>query len=50
MHVLTIIKQKFRPVYKVTGNQTVEEAINLMAAKKVSALIVTDPGPLKWKK
>jgi len=42
MDVLTILQQKSRPVYTVTNTQTVDDAINLMVAKKVSALIVTD--------
>jgi CBS domain-containing protein len=42
MDVRAILKQKSRPVYTVTNNQTVDDAINLMVAKKVSALIVTD--------
>ena len=44
MDVLAILKQKSRPVYTVTNNQTVEDAINLMVAKNVNALIVTDKG------
>ena len=44
MDVLAILKQKSRPVYTVTINQTVDDAINLMAAKNVRALIVTDKG------
>ena len=42
MDVLAILKQKSRPVYTVTINKSVDDAINLMAAEKVSALIVTD--------
>jgi len=42
MDVLAILKQKSRPVYTVTNEQTVDDAINLMAAKNVRALIVTD--------
>ena len=44
MDVLAILKQKSRPVYTVTINKSVDDAINLMAAEKVSALIVTDKG------
>ena len=42
MDVLAILKQKSRPVYTVTINKSVDDAINLMTAEKVSALIVTD--------
>jgi len=42
MDVLAILKQTSRPVYTVTINKSVDDAINLMAAEKVSALIVTD--------
>jgi len=42
MDVLAILKQKSRPVYTVTINKSVDDAIHLMAAEKVSALIVTD--------
>ena len=42
MDVLTILKQKPHPVHTVAVNQSVEDAINLMAAKKVGALIITD--------
>ena len=44
MDVRAILKQKSRPVYTVTIDQTVEDAINLMAAEKASALIVIDKG------
>ena len=42
MQVQALLSQKIRRVYSIAGNQTVEEAANLMAAKKVSALVVTD--------
>ena len=42
MDVLAILQQKSRPVYTVAINQSVDDAINLMVAKKVGALIVTD--------
>lgn len=42
MDVLAILKQKPRPVFTVAINQSIDDAINLMDAKKVSALIVTD--------
>jgi CBS domain-containing protein len=44
MEVLAILKKNARPVYTVSTNQTVEDAINVMTAKKVSALIVTQEG------
>ena len=42
MDVLAILQQKSRPVYTVSINQSVDDAINIMEAKKVSALIVKD--------
>lgn len=42
MDVLAILKQKRRPVFTVAINQSIDDAINLMDAKKVRALIVTD--------
>jgi CBS domain-containing protein len=44
MDVRAILKQKSRPVYTVTIDQTVEDAVNLMVAEKASALIVIDKG------
>ena len=41
MDVLAILKQKSRPVYTVTINKSVDDAINLMAPEKVSALTDT---------
>lgn len=42
MKVHELLSQKARPVYTITIDQNVDDAINLMAAKKVSALIVTE--------
>lgn len=42
MKVHELLLQKARPVYTITGDQTVDDAINLMTAKKAGALIVTD--------
>lgn len=41
MEVLAILKKNARPVYTVSTDQTVEDAINVMTDKKVSALVVT---------
>ena len=37
-----LLREKGRPVYTMAGNQSVEDAVNLMSGKKVSALIVTE--------
>ena len=42
MDVRAILKQNPRPGYKITGDQSVDDAIKLMTAKKTSVLIVTD--------
>jgi len=42
MKVHELLSQKARPVYTITGDQTVDDAINLMTAKKAGALIVTE--------
>ena len=42
MEVLAKLKKFFRPVYTVTSDQTVDDAVNLMTAKNVNALIVTE--------
>jgi len=42
MKVRAILKQKSRPVYTITGDHSVDDAIKLMTAKKASALVVTD--------
>ena len=44
MNVHDLLKQKFRPVYTLGSNQSVDDAINLMTAEKTSALIVTEDG------
>ncbi|MGD8740168.1 MAG: CBS domain-containing protein [Desulfobacterales bacterium] len=36
------MSQKSRPVYTLSSDQTVDDAINLMTAQKVSALIITE--------
>ena len=35
---------KVRPVYTIAGHQTIDDAVHLMTAKKVSALVVTETG------
>lgn len=42
MDLRAILKQNPRPGYKITGDQSVDDAIKLMTAKKTSVLIVTD--------
>ena len=42
MQVQALLSRKVRPVYSIDSHQTVDEAAKLMAAKKVSALVVTD--------
>ena len=42
MQVQALLPGKVRPVYTIDGHQTVDEAANLMAGEKVSALIVTE--------
>ena len=42
MDVRAILKKKSRPVYTVSVDQYVDDAISLMAAKKVNALIVIE--------
>ena len=44
MKVHELLSQKARPVYTITGDQTVDDAINLMTAKKTGALIVIEAG------
>ena len=41
MDVLAILKKSARPVYTITTDQSVEDAIDIMTAKSVSALVVT---------
>jgi CBS domain-containing protein len=42
MKVHELLSQKARPVCTITSDQSVDDAINLMAAKKTGALIVTE--------
>ena len=42
MKVHELLSQKARPVCTISSDQTVEDAINLMTAKKTDALIVTE--------
>lgn len=42
MDVIAKLMKKSRPVYTVSVDQSVDEAISLMVTKKVDALIVTD--------
>ena len=42
MKMHELLQLKSRPVYMLKSDQTVDDAINLMTAKKTSALIVTE--------
>ena len=42
MKVQELLQLKFRPVYTLSSDQTVDDAINLMTAKKTGALIITE--------
>lgn len=42
MKVHELLQLKSRPVYTLSGDQSVDDAINLMTAEKASALIVTE--------
>lgn len=42
MKMHELLSQKARTVYTISSDQTVDDAINLMSAKKTSALIVTE--------
>ena len=42
MKVHELLPLKSRPVYTLSSDQTVDDAINLMTAEKASALIVTE--------
>ena len=42
MKVHELLSQKARPVYTITSDQTVDDAINLMTTKKAGALIVIE--------
>ena len=42
MEVLALLKDKARRVYTIASSQTVEDAICLMAGRKIRALLVTE--------
>ena len=42
MDVIAVLMNKSRPVYTVSADQSVDDAISLMVTEKVDALIVTD--------
>jgi len=42
MNVHELMQLKSRPVYMLSSDQSVDDAINLMTANKISALIVTE--------
>jgi signal-transduction protein with cAMP-binding, CBS, and nucleotidyltransferase domain len=42
MKVRALLQEKARPAYMIASDQSLEDAVNLMNAKKVSALIVTE--------
>ena len=42
MHLHSLMSAKARPVHYIACHQTVNDAVNLMAAQKVSALVVTE--------
>jgi CBS domain-containing protein len=42
MHVHALMSQKARPVHSIACHRTVDDAVRLMAAQKVSALVVTE--------
>ena len=42
MKVYDLLREKGRPVYTIASYQSVEDAVNLMSGKKVSALIVIE--------
>jgi IMP dehydrogenase len=42
MKVHELLQLKSRPVYTLSSDQTVDDAINLMTAKKTGALIITE--------
>ncbi len=44
MKVHDLLREKARPVYTIASNQSVDDAVNLMTAKKTGALIVTQNG------
>ena len=44
MQVQALLSRKVRPVYTIDGHQTIDDAVQLMTAEKVSALVVTETG------
>ena len=42
MKVHDLLREKARPVYTIAGNQCLDDAVNLMSGKRVSAVIVTE--------
>ena len=44
MHLYELMSDKVRPVHCIACHQTVDDAVTLMAAEKVSALVVTESG------
>ncbi|UCD77924.1 MAG: CBS domain-containing protein [Desulfobacterales bacterium] len=42
MKVLDLLREKARPVHTIASNQSIDDAVNLMSHKRVSALIVTE--------
>lgn len=42
MKVHSLMRDRAHPVYTIDSNQSVEDAVNLMTAKRASALIVTE--------
>ena len=42
MQVQAFLSHKVRPVYTIAGHLTIDDAVQLMNAKKVSALVVTE--------
>ena len=42
MDVLSVLKQNSRPVYTIASKYSIDEAVKLMTAHKIDALIVTD--------
>ena len=42
MKVHDLLREKARPVYTISSSQCLDDAVNLMSGKKVSALIVTE--------
>jgi len=42
MKVHALLRKKSRPVHTIAGNQSIDDAVDLMARQKASALIVTE--------